>query len=198
MAEGRTLIDESLPVYHVVERHKIEVLAPAERVYDVVRHLDFSRSRVIRLLFWLRYFPGRWRSPGSGAGGTRLALTLDTLVRSSGFVLLGERLEREILLGLVGRFWTSSGGIRRVTADEFRSFVRPGYAKAAWNFSVKKRDGNRALLTTETRVFCLDRTSRRLFLLYWALIRPFSGLVRREMLRSAKRRAEISLGSSLV
>ena len=153
MAEGLTLIDESLPVYHVVERHKIEVLAPAGRVYDVVRHLDFSRSRVIRSLFWLRDLPGRWRSSGSSAAEPRLALTLDTLVRSSGFVLLGERSEREVLLGLVGRFWTPSGGTRRISADEFRNFARPGYAKAAWNFSVKEQDESRTLLTTETRVF---------------------------------------------
>ena len=191
MVEGRMLIDESLPVYHMVERHKIEVLAPVERVYEVVRHLDFSRSRVIRPLFWLRDLPGRWRSSGSGAVEPRLALTLDTLVRSSGFVLLGERPGREVLLGLVGRFWTPSGGTRRVTADEFRNFVRPGYAKAAWNFSVEERGESRTLLATETRVFCLDDKSRKFFLLYWTLIGPFSGLIRQEILRTAKRRSEV-------
>jgi hypothetical protein len=46
------------------------------------------------------------------------------------------------------------------------------------------------MLATETRVLCLDDSSRRKFKLYWTLIAPFSGLIRNEALRVVKRAAE--------
>lgn len=72
---------------------------------------------------------------------------------------------------------------------DFCEFEKPGYAKAVWNFSVTEV-GSRSRLTTETRIKCLDDESRRSFGRYWTLIRPFSGLVRMEMLRTIKRRVE--------
>lgn len=45
-------------------------------------------------------------------------------------------------------------------------------------------------LTTETRVFVTDDRSRRLFTGYWVVIRPFSGLIRRQWLAAIARRAE--------
>ena len=51
------LIDEILPVYDVVERHQIDINAPAERVYTAVRTIDLSDSRVIRWLLLLRGLP---------------------------------------------------------------------------------------------------------------------------------------------
>jgi hypothetical protein len=46
-------------------------------------------------------------------------------------------------------------------------------------------------LTTETRIKCLDNESRRSFGFYWMFIQPFSGLIRMEMLRAIKRKAEL-------
>jgi hypothetical protein len=54
----------------------------------------------------------------------------------SGFVLLGETPEQELLLGLVGKFWTASGCIQRLNAAIFRNFATPGFAKAVWSFSL--------------------------------------------------------------
>jgi hypothetical protein len=45
-------------------------------------------------------------------------------------------------------------------------------------------------LSTETRVQATDAMSRRQFLRYWRIIGPFSGLVRRDLLRRIKREAE--------
>ncbi len=181
------LIDELLPDYDVVERHQLDVRAPVERVYDAVRALNLRRSRTIRWLFVLRELPALARS--SDRGNERLGLTLDGLLRS-GFVLLGEKPGQELVLGLVGRFWTPSGDIQRLGASGFRTFGGPGYAKAAWNFSLSEREEGTTRLVTETRVLCLDGASRRRFRLYWLFIGPFSGLIRREMLRSIKRAAE--------
>lgn len=75
-------------------------------------------------------------------------------------------------------------------ASGFRTFDRPGYAKAAWNFSLSEQENGTTRLATETRVLCLDDVSRRRFRLYWAFVGPFSGLIRREMLRSIRSTAE--------
>ena len=189
------LIDELLPAYDVSEYHQIGIHAPLERVYDAVCALDLSCSRVIRWLFLLRELPllrevpALWHSSHRGDG--RFDLTLDGLLRS-GFILLGEKPPQELLLGLVGRFWTPSGDIQRLGVSEFRTFNRPGYAKAAWNFSLSEQEDGTTRLATQTRVLCLDEASRRRLRLYWAFIRPFSGLIRREMLRSIKNRTEDS------
>jgi hypothetical protein len=181
------LIDEYLSSYDVVERHHLAIDAPAHVVFDAVRALDLSDSRIVRWLFRLRELPG-WCRPGS-PDDQPLGLTLQDLI-ASGFIMLGERLDEEIVLGVVGRFWTPRGSIRRMDAEAFTVFASPGYAKAAWNFSVSQASEGVTKLATETRVLCLDKASRRIFKLYWALIAPFSGAIRMEALRSIKRAAE--------
>ena len=175
------MIDDFLPGYDVRERHRTEVRAPVERVYAAVRRLDISGARLSMLLFRLR---------GLSAGGCGPAcFTLDDFLRMR-FILLGERPNEELLLGVVGRFWTPSGGLRRLDAEGFRNFNERGYAKAAWNFSLAARADGSVLLGTETRVSCTDAASRRRFRLYWLFVGAFSGLIRREMLQAVKRSAE--------
>ena len=133
------------------------------------------------LLFRLRGIPAGRFAPN--------CFTLDDFLKMR-FILLGEKPNEELLLGLVGRFWTASGELRRLDAEGFRSFNEQGYAKAVWNFSLAgQRDGS-VLLETETRVYCLDQMSRRRFRLYWLVVGPFSGLIRREVLQAVKRSAE--------
>jgi hypothetical protein len=71
-----------------------------------------------------------------------------------------------------------------------RNFATPGYAKAAWNFLLSPQADGGTRLVTETRVYCLDNASRRLFRRYWFFIKPFSGWIRKEALRAIKRKAE--------
>lgn len=187
------LIDDFMPVYDVTERHQIEVRAPIEEVYSAVRSLDLRDSRLVRLLFRLREFPGLFASRHSAR---TLGLTLEGLLEN-GFILLGEQPPREILLGVIGRFWTASGCIRRLDADGFAAFDELGYAKAAWNFSLSQIDAGTTKLATDTRVLCKDESSRRRFRLYWFFIAPFSGLIRREALRAIRRSSESGLESKL-
>lgn len=182
------LIDEYLPEYDVVERHRTAIRASRERVYEAVRELDMTRSPVIRGLFALRGLPALLARSSARRVGS-LGLTLDGLL-DTGFVLLGERPGEELLLGLVGRFWTPTGDLVRVEAKDFRDFRQPGYARAVWNFSLSESEAGATLLATETRVRCLDSASRRRFRLYWTVVGPFSGLIRREILRSIKRDVE--------
>jgi hypothetical protein len=91
--------------------------------------------------------------------------------------------------GVVGRFWQTSGGLRRVDPAVFRDFAEPGYAKAAFNFRLEPR-GGRTLLWTETRVLATDERARRRFRRYWRLIHPGSAAIRVAWLRAIRKRGE--------
>lgn len=175
------LIDDFLPDFDVRERHRIKVNAPVDKVYAAVRRLDISRAKLSMLLFRLRGIPAGISPPSS--------FGLEDFLKMR-FILLGERPDEELLLGLVGRFWTPSGELLRLDPGGFRDFDEPGYAKAAWNFTLTKQRDSTVLLETETRVYCLDEISRRRFRLYWLLVGAFSGLIRREVLQAIKRNAE--------
>ena len=179
------LIDDLMPRFDEVERHELLVRAPVAAVYAAIARTDFADSRVIRALLGLRALPSIVRGRRRRSSGP---LTLATL-GARDFVPLGERAPHEVAIGVVGRFWTPTGGVVPLDADGFRRFDRPGYAKVVWNFTVEDGGGGAARLATETRIWCLDRASRRRFRLYWLVVRPFSGLMRRVMLRAIAREA---------
>ncbi len=62
--------------------------------------------------------------------------------------------------------------------------------KIFWNFYFKEISNNKTLTSTETRILCLTKRSRFLFSIYWFFIRPFSGLIRIEMLRLIRKNAQ--------
>ncbi len=94
----------------------------------------------------------------------------------------------------MGRFWRLDGGLIPVSAEEFASFVKDDYAKAAWNLAVTPGKAGGSLLSTEIRVQCLGEVARRRFLFYWRLIAPWSGLLRISLLRGIRREAERKTG----
>ena len=155
--------------------HDIAIRANAGNVYRALNEVDFSKSLIVRWLFRLRGLPTE-------------KITLRSL-RKLRFETLGETFDKELLLGLAGRFWTIGGDLKKIDAESFKKFDEAGYAKTVWNFSLDEANGQ-TNLKTETRIKCLDLESRRSFGRYWMFIRPFSGLIRKEMLKLVKLRAE--------
>lgn len=170
------LIDTYCPVFMISKKYTEEVNAPIDKVYSVVRALDASRSRICKWLFRLRGFPSHMT-------------TFDGLQRF-GFVMLGDVPLKELAFGLVGKFWTHSGQILRLSAEEFKGFQKEGFAKAVGNITLKPLGEQKTLIETETRVVCFGHQSAFCFRLYWTLISPFSGLVRKEWLKIIKEEAE--------
>ncbi len=172
------LIDGFLPEYDYAETHGIKIYAPAKTVFATLNEVDLCDSKIIRLLFRLRGLPSH-------------KLKFEDL-RKSNFEVLGIEENKEFLLGLIGKFWTIGGGLKKINADTFRKFDEKGFAKAVWDFSLAE-NGRETYLQTETRIKCLDGQSRRSFGFYWTFIQPFSGLIRREILKIIKRKAEMSV-----
>src|SRR5688500_18201534 len=192
----RLIIDRFLPVHEWNEVHSVEIAAPPAAVLDALRKVTADEIALLRGLFAVRRLPGRILGRSARSGGREAASgargpVLEGILRS-GFVLLGEDPEREVVVGIVGRFWQARPENADISgAEAFLAFAEPGWAKSAMNFSVaESKRGTR--LTTETRIVATDARARRRFGAYWLLVRPGSGLIRRMWLRAVKRRAERS------
>ncbi|KQQ40268.1 hypothetical protein ASF61_05690 [Duganella sp. Leaf126] len=171
------LLDYYLPRYTFAHRYRTVVhCGDIGRVYDIARNVDLSQSRAIVLLFRLRGLPrGCWRARAfcSAMHWTELA----------------QRRPAEFLVA----YWRGGDGnrIRRIDhAAQFRDALPGASQKVGFAFRFRQLDAGRVEVATETRVLCIGARSRLAFFGYWWLIKPFSGLVRKEILRLIRREAE--------
>lgn len=179
------LIDSFAPNPDAAEKHSIEIAANHQVVYQAVWTADLGGSGIVKGLLLLRALPQLLLHPGSRPR-TKRAITLQTLI-NAGFGVLAEEPGREVLLGVTGPFWRPVGNVLPFNEADFRGPVRSGVARAVWNFTVDEMDNGGTILSTETRIICGDRSSRRKFRVYWLFVRPFSGLIRLLMLRTVRR-----------
>lgn len=187
------LIDEFLPEYDVVERHRIIIRANRESVFRAIRTADLASAIPVKILLGIRSLPGAIHSRSLARLRARAndPITLGDFEKT-GFRILAENPPEEILIGLVGAFWKPRGGIRATDAEHFLGLQEEGTARAAWNFVVHDIGDGKVQLSTETRVKTLDAPSYRAFRTYWFFVRPGSGLIRRYMLRSIRNEAQRS------
>lgn len=173
------LIDQVMPSYDRSELHRRETAASPPALWDAVYDLQAGQLTAMRVLMGLRTL------------GRRVDNSDRTVLegfKRMGFHEVAQDPGRELVIAGIGQFWKPSGGLRKVTSKEqFLNFEEPGYAKVAFNFRVMA-----GVLSTETRIAGTDTRARRAFGLYWLLIRPGSGLIRREWLRALDRRAQVS------
>jgi hypothetical protein len=172
-----SLHEKYLPEYDFNEVHSIEVDADEKSIFRAIMDLDTRRSPLIRILLRLRGMD------------TNAVAGYQNLTRM-GFTVLELDSFREGIAGLVGQFWKPSGNIQTVTANEFCSFGRDGFLKATWNFRIIKGQNGTNMVETETRIRCLGASAKRRFRIYWFLIKPFSGIIRNEMLKIIRDQAK--------
>jgi hypothetical protein len=192
------LLDDFLPDFDARASYAARIAAPPARVYACLLTADLDRWGTTRVLYALRALPTLTTAPRETWRRVRAELrprrvTLDDLL-ARGFTLLGERPGEELLLGTVGAFWRARGELRPTSPAQFLAPAPSGTAKAAWNFAVSRRSDGGTELRTEIRVACADAAARRRFRVYWLLIRPGAGLIRREMLAAVRSAAEAGPG----
>lgn len=188
----RIVLDEFLPEYQFHETHSVVIGAAPAQVFAALKALTPSEIPITRILMALRSVPSliARRRP---VPRTSQATLLDQAT-SMGFIILGEETDREIVLGLVAQPWRLVGGgiVTTVrTPVDFLGIDDPALARIATNFRIG--DGPRpgtCVLSTETRVSITDVDARHRFARYWMVIRPASGLIRREWLHRVKVGAE--------
>jgi len=188
------LLDECMPEFDVRTSYGTRIAVSPTRAYASLKTADFDHWGLTRAFYAVRAlaaFPAApretWRRFRSELWEHRF--TLDEML-ASGFAVIGERPGEELVLGTVGRFWRARGELCATSPARFREPAPPGTAKAAWNFVVDRRSDGATELRTETRVLCADVATRRRFRAYWTLIKPFSGLIRCEMLAAVRSAAE--------
>lgn len=185
-----------MPTYDAVIAEHIVVAADPATTFTAARELDLLtvHSPLLDLSMWLRGLPARL-SAKAPPPLPRLVIGED--MGLPGWTFLGQRPNREVAFGAVGRFWQPNIEWRDVAVADFAGFDEPGWGKIVANFSVLPYGASGSLLTYECRTVTTDPDSRRRFLLYWRLIRPFVGHILRATLRQIEANATASSASGM-
>lgn len=70
--------------------------------------------------------------------------------------------------------------------EDFVNDSISSWVKVVWNFRFEELEENKTKVSTETRILCVVPITKLTFGLYWTMVKPFSGLIRKEMLNIIK------------
>ena len=170
------LIDKYLRHYTFNEYHEIVVDSPIANVFNVANDFDLSKSKTIAWLFKIRGLPTK-------------RLNLKSFIDDIGFTNLECNIPYENLIG----FWAR---LKIAPIPSYEDFVTNSispWIKVVWNFQFEELGQNKTKVSTETRVLCVAKITKITFSLYWSIIKPFSGLTRKKMLKIIKQDSENEL-----
>ena len=196
------LADDFLPVYDVSDAVATVADADRQTAWRALLDVDLLKvgreAPVVGMLGALRMLP---EVVGDLLHGERSAKPPESMrlrdlpsipMYEGGWILLGERSGEELALGLVGKFWRPVIEYARITsADEFREFDEPGFAKTVYDLSVRELGANRTLLSGLMRTATTDEHARRWFRRYWTFgVGSGAHILVGALLDSARRAAE--------
>lgn len=183
------IIDAVMPTFDVSIAEHIIVRAEPATTFRAARELDFLsvRTPLLDAAMWMRGLPARLAHE---APAPPPRLVLGEGDELPGWVVLGEQPDRELVFGAVGKFWQPNIEWHDLDAEAFPEFAEPGWGKIAANFSVLPYGEGSTLLSYECRTLTTDAESRRKFLRYWGLMRPFIGHIFRATVRTIRDDAE--------
>ena len=169
-----SLLDEILPDFDVAAKYTIRIEAEPDRIFKILQE-GIPTGTLTRFLMILRGLP-------------RIVRREDCEAYS--FYKLKQSQQKEIVIGIIGQFWKPAANTVEINSlEEFLAFNKDGYSKAALNLRITPQLNGTCLLSTETRVVSYG-PARNKFRSYWTLIKPFSGMIRKEVLRKIKRKSE--------
>ena len=184
VAQHRTVLDDIMPEYQFSERHSARVHARPEQAIEAVRQSTFGDLQSLITLLKIR--GAALRRPYHDTGDFAQQKRVLEAFSASGYLSGGS--EHEIVMA-GGANVRAKRPLQVRTLQEFADCREPGAVKMAFNFNVQEAGEGWSTISTETRVMVQD-DFRRGPAIYWRLIVPGSGLLRREWLDGIKRRAE--------
>lgn len=188
------LIDRFLPRFDVTLIEHLVVDADIDATWQAVHDLDLMRvhTPLMDAAMFVRGAPAtvaRWFGKGKPVEPPRELKVFAAGAELPGWLFLGERARREVLLGAIGRFWRPNiewYDVTDLTPEQFAAFTEPGWGRIAAGISLHPYGAARTLVSYEARTATADAASARQFSRYWRLVRPFVGVVMRATLAAVR------------
>jgi len=174
-------LDEFMPTYDVVDRHRTHVQAPPEVTFAAACEIELQASPLVRAIF-----KGRELLLGTTPDHVDRPRGLVALTESLGWGVLAELPGREVIIGAVTQPWEANVVFRHVAPQVFSDFHEPGYVKIAWTLRADPAGDQHSVFRTETRAIATDLDARIRFRRYWSFLSPGITLIRRTMLNSLR------------
>jgi hypothetical protein len=187
------LLDGQIRHYDILERHETVVDASREGTCRAVREFDFVPVLIpaARSILEMRDVPRSIQEIVHRVqhlpADAKFTLA-DAPAR--GFVVLGERRGRSIMLGAIGKLWKPDLTLLPVDPAEFRAFHEPKYAKLAIAFWVERIGRDKSGLRFEARVAATDDSARTHLERWYRVVGPFTAFFLRRALAGIKAEAE--------
>jgi hypothetical protein len=174
-----------MPAYEVVERHRIQVAAPAETTFAAACETSLLSSPISRAIFRAREV-----ILGSTPDTTDRPRGVLASTQSLGWGVLADVPGRAVVMGAVTQPWEANVTVRPLPPEDCAAFNEPGYVKIVWTLRADPIDARASVFRTETRVVATDASARKKFRRYWSLLSPGIIIIRAVMLRPVKQEAE--------
>ncbi len=174
LTDPDTLLAQAVPEAEQREAHHRLVGAPIEVVWEALARVSSADLPLARTLMRMRH-----------AGDTLASKPLLTCGPVPAHRLDAPRYAAGVK---AHRPWAGRSG----PAIDLDSAIScpPGWVVTGTDFELHPVGAGSTMLSTHTRCHATGPAARRAMRLYWVLIGPFSGLIRRELLRTIARLAE--------
>ena len=168
--------------------HSRIVRAPVTIVWDELYRVPMSALPLGHALEGVRLLPARL------CGRKLRPLAARTFLDVTPIPVLFSKRPHVVISAGLSQAWRLLGGSTPPLLDAaaLRAWTEPGWIKVAMQFQLESISAG-TFLSTETRILATDPRTRRVFGIYWFVIRGSSGTIRREVLRVVARRAESPL-----
>jgi menaquinone-dependent protoporphyrinogen oxidase len=178
-------MDHLMPEFEQIWSTEEIIQGSPSKVFEALSTLPAKKMKMANFLAKIRTL-GR-------AGNPPEEEDFMTSAEKFGNVALYNDLPREVISGLVGKFWQLDFGIRKVDAQQFPNFNEPDFAKVACNFLITPGDTTEhSCVYSEMRIHSTTPDARRKFKLYWLFLSPGIRLFMRSALAALRRHTEES------
>jgi hypothetical protein len=182
------VLDEFLPAAAHRTRYVTSVRTDADAAWAAMRAITSRELAVTRILMAVRTMSLSALRPDDDEAERPV---LETFLQR-GFTVLREDEPRTLVLATTGQPWRMRGAHLEAPADAaaFAAYDEPGAVRVAMSFELDAPAPDASRLATETRIAPTDADAARTFGRYWTVVRPGSDIIRMDVLRAVRRRAE--------